>query len=78
MGPYKFKKPRDVELSANVADGSWSCKNAPGKDVRMRLGWRNAFIFGRSLCPHRGHERLDAHDVHHAGEIVGEHVQCHL
>jgi hypothetical protein len=20
MGPYKFKKPRDVELSANVAD----------------------------------------------------------
>ena len=28
--------------------------------------------------PDRGHERLDAHDVHGAGEIVGEHVQRHL
>ena len=24
MGPYKFKKPRDVELSANVADKSFA------------------------------------------------------
>jgi hypothetical protein len=26
------------------------------------------------LCPDRGHKRPDAHDVHDAGEIVGEYV----
>jgi hypothetical protein len=26
------------------------------------------------LRPHRGHQRLDAHDVHNPGEIVGEHM----
>ena len=31
-----------------------------------------------SLCPHCRHERLDAHDVHDAREIVGQHVQRHL
>ena len=25
-----------------------------------------------------GHHRLNAHDVHDPGEIVGEHVECHL
>jgi hypothetical protein len=25
-----------------------------------------------------GHQRLDAEDVHHAGEIVGQHVQPHF
>ena len=30
------------------------------------------------LCPDRCHERLDTHDVHHAGEIVSQYVQCHL
>src|SRR4051795_11837444 len=33
---------------------------------------------GGKLCPHRHHEWLDADDVHDAGEIVSEHVQCHL
>ena len=33
---------------------------------------------GLGLCPHCRHEGLDAHDVHHAGEIVGEDMQCHL
>ena len=28
--------------------------------------------------PDRGHQRLDAHDVHDAGQIVGQHVQRHL
>jgi len=32
----------------------------------------------RTLCPDRRHERLDAHDVHYSGEIVGQYVQCHL
>jgi len=35
-------------------------------------------FFRASLCPHRGHERLDTHDVHHAGEIVGQNVKSHL
>ena len=35
----------------------------------LRRGW---------LGPHRGHERLNAHDVHDTGEIVGQHVQRHL
>jgi hypothetical protein len=30
------------------------------------------------LCLHGRHERLDAHNVHDAREIVSEHVQCHL
>src|SRR5207342_3761618 len=30
----------------------------------------------RRLCPR--HERLDAHDVHDAREVVGEYVQRHL
>jgi len=31
----------------------------------------------RRLCPHRRHERPDAHDVHDTRKIVGEHVQYH-
>ncbi len=30
------------------------------------------------LCLQRRQERLDAHDVHHSGEIVGEDVQRHF
>ena len=30
------------------------------------------------LCAHRRHERLDAHDVHDACEIVGQDMQRHL
>jgi hypothetical protein len=32
----------------------------------------------RRLCPHRRQQRLDAHDVHDAREIVGQYVQGHL
>jgi hypothetical protein len=35
-------------------------------------------LFWVRLCPDRCHERLDAHDVHHAGEIVSQYVECHL
>jgi len=40
-------------------------------EVAMRLFWVR-------LCPHRRHEGLNAHDVHNAGEIVGQYVQRHL
>ena len=29
-------------------------------------------------CPDGGHQRLDADDVHDAGQIVGQHVQSHF
>src|SRR5262245_22657936 len=35
-------------------------------------------VFATSLCLDGGHQRLNAHDVHDAGEIVGEYVQRHL
>src|SRR5262249_26637615 len=35
-------------------------------------------LFATSLCLDGGHQRLNAHDVHDAGEIVGEYVQRHL
>src|SRR5215471_17278177 len=34
--------------------------------------------FSALLCSDRGHQRLNADDVHDAGEIVGEYVQRHL
>jgi hypothetical protein len=38
----------------------------------------NEPLFDFRLCSDRGHQRLNAHNIHHAGEIVGEHVQRHL
>jgi hypothetical protein len=38
-------------------------------------GGETSSFFGRFLCPHHGQERLDAHDVQYAGEIVGQYVQ---
>ena len=32
----------------------------------------------RALCPHRLHQRSDAHDLHHAFEIVGQYMETHL
>src|SRR5262249_14107373 len=37
-----------------------------------------AALLGLGLYPDRGHQRLDAHDVHYPSEIVSEHVECHL
>jgi len=31
-----------------------------------------------STLPDRCHEWLDAHDVHDAGEVVGQNAECHL
>src|SRR5271155_1557288 len=59
----------------DVAFGSWLCRNALTRCVLVR--GRCAIILG-SICPHRCQERLDAHDVHDAGEIVGQDVQRHL
>src|ERR1700693_3989981 len=30
------------------------------------------------LCSDRSHERLYAEDIHHARQIVGQYMQCHL
>src|SRR4029077_17143438 len=40
--------------------------------------WSRARDVPPWLCPDRGHQRLRTHDVHHAGEVVSEYVQCHL
>jgi ABC-type uncharacterized transport system substrate-binding protein len=32
-------------------------------------------LFATPLCLDGGHQRLNAHDVHDAGEIVGEYVE---
>jgi hypothetical protein len=37
MGPYKLKKPRDIELSANVADGSLAAAARSSWDVHFTL-----------------------------------------
>ena len=40
--------------------------------------WRCELLFRLDYTPDRGHQQLNAHDVHHMGEIVGRHVECHL
>ena len=42
------------------------------------LATNGAPILPVRLCPDRCNERLDAHDVHHAGNVVGQHMQCHF
>jgi len=44
-------------------------------DARRRSDARFPWV---GLCLDSRHERVDAHDVHHAGEIVGQYVQGHL
>src|SRR5215831_14102157 len=52
------------------------CKNVLPEDViTARAGEP---LFATSLCLDGGHQRLNAYDVHDAGEIVGEYVQRHL
>ena len=68
------------------SDGTWTPWSAPGLGRvktfscrRSELGEVATRAFSRlSLCPDRGHQRLNAHNVHHAGEVVGKHVQRHL
>ena len=67
-----------VSALGNVRFGSWSCRNALDTGAGIDGGEETPSFFRASLCPHRGHERLDTHDVHHAGEIVGQYVKSHL
>ena len=49
--------------------------------LQMRLAARSAAFISqgdRALCPHRLHQRSDAHDLHHAFEVVGQHMETHL
>ena len=58
----------DFDVEASVLRARASSRD---QDRAARLRWG-------VLSPHRGDQRLDAHDVQHAREIIGEHMQCHL
>ena len=48
---------------------------------QMRLAARSAGFIAReerASCPHRLHQRSDAHDLHDAFEVVGQHMETHL
>ena len=49
-----------------------------GEASASRLGGAEGALCWGWLGPHRGHERMNAHDVHDTGKIVGQHVQRHL
>src|ERR1700730_1438587 len=51
---------------------------AGGGEASRRLGGAEGALCRGWLGSHRGHERLNAHDVHDTGKIVGRHVQRHL
>jgi len=64
-----------------IRDGNWSLLMSALGLGRVETPGQNGRFDGRddrTLCPDRRHERLDAHDVHYSGEIVGQYVQCHL
>ena len=46
------------------------------KRKRLTDGWQyvGAALVRCWLCPHRRHERPNAHHVHDTGEIIGKHV----
>src|SRR5262249_16229464 len=54
------------------------CKNVLPENVRTARAGEASRCSRLSLCLDGGHQRLNAHDVHDAGEIVGEYVQRHL
>ena len=63
--------PWVVFFSGLSAFRSGSASDEDSGQQRTAVDWRQ-------LCPYRHHERLDADDVHDAGEIVGQYVQRHL
>ena len=66
---------RDISLRRRI----WSLLDLGRvKTLYRRIACQVAGSVRYWLCPHRGHERTDAHNVHDAGEIVSEHVQGHL
>ena len=76
-----------LTMAINVRNGSWSYKNhaTRGAVTRLQCVSANAMLMasGDSLSA-TAYVRIAAirrprsHDVHDTGEIVGEHVQCHL
>jgi hypothetical protein len=49
--------------------------------LQMRLAVRPVGFVAqgrRASGPHRLHQRSDAHNLHHAFEVVGQHVETHL
>lgn len=52
------------------AEGLGRVKTLGEKRDTATLTRRGYFL----LSPDRCHERLDAHYIHHAGEIIGQHV----
>jgi hypothetical protein len=76
--------PRDFDEAAAViilpSLRTFPSGSAP--DAGIQLSWaaarQDTGACSRRLCPHRRQERADAHDVHDAREIVGQHVQNHL
>ena len=60
------------------AMGLGCVKTLAGGGEASRLGGAEGALCRGWLGPHRGHEWLNAHDVHDAGKIVGQHVQRHL
>ena len=72
---------REDFLTAVVAPigNGWALRRHIQSPHADETGLRCELLFPAfGLCSDRGHQRLDANDVHHPGEIVGEHVGCHL
>ena len=49
--------------------------------LQMRLAGRPVEFIARgrrTSGPHRLHQRSDAHNLHHAFEVVGQHMETHL
>src|SRR5882757_6311472 len=55
-----------------------STRAQPGGRAERDERSQSAYNMTRSSCPDRREERFDTDDVHHAREVVGEHVQRHL
>jgi hypothetical protein len=60
-----------AKWNARLRFGPWSCQNTSRRD---NVGG----FLGFGLYSDRGHQRLDAHDIHYPSEIVSEHVECYL
>jgi hypothetical protein len=57
-----------------AGDSVLAAGSRTGRLLRCASGHAAAPPSSVMKCPDRGHQRLNAHNVHHAGEIVGEYV----
>jgi len=75
-------RPHEVDLVDTWKADSQSRSMARARNYPMcQHTWREAGfsedtagIVQARLCPDRCDERLDAHNIHHAGNVVGQHV----